>query len=41
MIGDRQRGEKPVTNVRRFYTAGDRLLPSGLLGPVKLIGYSE
>ena len=41
MIGDRQRGEKPVTNVRRFYTAGDKLLPSGLLGPVKLLGYSE
>ena len=41
MIGDRQRGEKPVTKVRRFYTAGDKLLPSGLLGPVKLIRYSE
>ena len=41
MIGDRQRGEKPVTNVRRFYNAGDKLLPSGPLGPVKLIGYSE
>lgn len=41
MIGDRQRGEKPVTNVRRFYTAGDTLLPSGMLGPVKLIGYSK
>ena len=41
MIGDRQRGEKPVTNVRRFYTAGDRLLPSGLLGPVKLTGYNR
>ncbi len=38
MIGDRQRGEKPVTKVRRFYSAGDKLLPSGLLGPVKLIG---
>ena len=38
MIGDRQRGEKPVTKVRRFYVAGDKLLPSGLLGPVKLIG---
>ena len=38
MIGDRQRGEKPVTRVRRFYKAGDKLLPSGLLGPVKLIG---
>jgi hypothetical protein len=38
MIGDRQRGEKPVTKVRRFYNAGDKLLPSGLLGPVKLIG---
>ena len=41
MIGDRQRGEKPVTKVRRFYKAGDKLLPSGMLGPVKLIGYSE
>ena len=38
MIGDRQRGEKPVTMVRRFYNAGDKLLPSGLLGPVRLIG---
>lgn len=41
MIGDRQRGEKPVTRVRRFYSAGDSLLPSGLLGPVKLIGYKR
>lgn len=41
MIGDRQGGERPVTNVRRFYNAGDKLLPSGLLGPVKLIGYSK
>ena len=41
MIGDRQRGAKPVTRVRRFYSAGDSLQPSGLLGPVKLIGYSE
>ena len=41
MIGDRQRGEKPVTRVRRFYNAGDPLLPSGLLGPVRLIGYSD
>ena len=39
MIGDRQPGEAPVTRVRRFYNAGDKLLPSGLLGPVKLIGY--
>jgi hypothetical protein len=41
MIGDRQRGEKPVTRVRRFYNAGDPLLPSGLLGPVRLVGYKE
>ena len=41
MIGDRQKGVSPVTKVRRFYNAGDRLLPSGLIGPVKLIGYSE
>ena len=39
MIGDRQPGTAPVTRVRRFYNAGDKLLPSGLLGPVKLIGY--
>ena len=39
MIGDRQKGEAPVTQVRRFYNAGDKLLPSGMLGPVKLIGY--
>ena len=41
MIGDRQKGEAPVTQVRRFYNAGDRLLPSGLLGPVRLVGYSQ
>ena len=41
MIGDRQKGEAPVTQVRRFYNAGDRLLPSGLLGPVKLMGYKD
>ena len=41
MIGDRQRNAKPVTNVRRFYEAGDPLLPSGLLGPVVLTGYSS
>ena len=41
MIGDRQKGEAPVTRVRRFYNAGDRLLPSGLLGPVRLVGYSQ
>ena len=29
----------PVTRVRRFYEAGDKLLPSGLLGPVVLKGY--
>ena len=40
MIGDRQKGEAPVTRVRRFYNAGDKLLPSGLLGPVRLIGYN-
>ena len=39
MIGDRQKGETPVTKVRRFYNAGDKLLPSGLLGPVRLMGY--
>ena len=39
MIGDRQKGEAPVTQVRRFYNAGDELLPSGLLGPVRLVGY--
>ena len=40
MIGDRRQGEKPVTRVRRFYDAGDSLLPSGLLGPVRMIGYA-
>ena len=39
MIGDRQKGEVPVTRVRRFYNAGDKLLPSGLLGPVRPVGY--
>ncbi|MBQ6284312.1 MAG: hypothetical protein IJK70_05930 [Bacteroidales bacterium] len=35
MIGDVQLGEtRPVTAIRRFYKAGDSLLPSGLLGPV-------
>ena len=37
MIGDVQPGEtQPVTAIRRFYKASDPLLPSGLLGPVKL-----
>ena len=39
MIGDRQKNAAPVTNVRRFYEAGDKLLPSGLLGPVVLRAY--
>ena len=39
MIGDRQRNAKPVTQVRRFYEAGDKLQPSGLLGPVRLLTY--
>ena len=39
MIGDRQKNVEPVTRVRRFYEAGDKLLPSGLLGPVVLRGY--
>ena len=39
MIGDVQPGEKnPVTAIRRFYKASDKLLPSGLLGPVSIIG---
>ena len=39
MIGDVQPGEThPVTSIRRFYKAGDPLLPSGLLGPVTVIG---
>ncbi len=39
MIGDVQPGEKhPVTAIRRFYKSTDKLLPSGLLGPVNLIG---
>ena len=37
MIGDVQPGEThPVTAIRRFYKAGDSLLPSGLLGPVTI-----
>lgn len=37
-IGDVQKGEKhPVTSIRRFYRASDPLLPSGLLGPVRLM----
>ena len=39
MIGDRQRNVKPVTKVRRFYEAEDKLQPSGLLGPVRLLTY--
>ena len=39
MIGDVQPGEKhPVTAIRRFYKASDKTLPSGLLGPVRIIG---
>ena len=39
MIGDVQPGEKhPVTAIRRFYKASDKPLPSGLLGPVRIIG---
>lgn len=39
MIGDVQPGEKhPVTAIRRFYKSTDKPLPSGLLGPVRLIG---
>lgn len=38
MIGDVQPGEKhPVTAIRRFYRSTDKLLPSGLLGPVRII----
>jgi len=37
-IGDVQPGEKhPVTAIRRFYKASDPLLPSGLLGPARLV----
>lgn len=40
MIGDVQPGEQhPVTAIRRFYKAGDPLLPSGLLGPVSILKY--
>lgn len=39
MIGDVQPGEKhPVTAIRRFYKSTDKLLPSGLLGPVQFLG---
>ena len=39
MIGDVQPDEKhPVTAIRRFYKSTDKLLPSGLLGPVRLLG---
>lgn len=38
MIGDVQPGEKhPVTAIRRFYKSTDKLLPTGLLGPVRII----
>lgn len=38
MIGDVQPGEKhPITAIRRFYKSTDKLLPSGLLGPVRII----
>lgn len=38
MIGDVQPGEKhSVTAIRRFYKSTDKLLPSGLLGPVRII----
>lgn len=38
MIGDVQPGEKhPVTAIRRFCKADDKLLPSGLLGPVLIV----
>ncbi len=38
MIGDVQPGEKHlVTAIRRFYKSTDKLLPSGLLGPVRII----
>lgn len=40
MIGDVQKGEDhPVTAIRRFYKADDPVLPSGLLGPVRLLTY--
>ena len=39
MIGDVQPDEKhPVTAIRRFYKADDKLLPSGLFGPVQILG---
>jgi hypothetical protein len=41
MIGDRQKNVEPVTRIRRFYEAGDKLQPSGLLGPVVLTGYGK
>ena len=41
MIGDRQKNVEPVTRIRRFYEAGDKLQPSGLLGPVILTGYGK
>ena len=37
MIGDRMKGMTTVTKVRRFYTADDPLMPSGLLGPVRVV----
>jgi hypothetical protein len=42
LIGDKQAGATPVTFAPQSpYTADSPLLPSGLLGPVKLIGISE
>ncbi|MCQ2163152.1 MAG: hypothetical protein MJY86_07735 [Bacteroidales bacterium] len=38
IIGDEQPGAERLTlTPARFYQAGDKLLPSGLLGPVKLV----
>jgi hypothetical protein len=42
LIGDKQPGAKPVTFApMSTYTADSPLLPSGLLGPVRLIGLSQ
>ncbi|GFE82402.1 hypothetical protein GCM10011487_44020 [Steroidobacter agaridevorans] len=42
LIGDKRPGATPVTFAPQSpYTADSPLLPSGLLGPVKLIGISE
>jgi len=42
LIGDKQQGAAPITFApSSFYTAASPLLPSGLLGPVRLVGVAS